>query len=425
MTEHDPGGLDLFGHPGGADGDAGHGHGATPPEPASGHPGGWDAPAWPHGSDIGSLFAPPGGSHLPPGADQPATEHSGDPLPARGAEHWGAGEHGAEVRLPAAWSVFHVPAPAAEWSLPVPDWTSPEAPVTNVDPWAPGAHPGTEGHGGFHWGAPIADPSLPAPVDLAPGSIPPFLDPAGGHWPATGVPHRPDAPTTPLPDDPVWHDLPQPSHGWDPFSLVVPEPPPAWHGLHGDPDRAAGVWIEQSRDGYCAPTSAAEVINWFTGAHVTEDEIVGAASRLHLFEPGGGMSAQDAATLLTDCGVPSHVEVGTLEDLRLMLDQGHGIVLAIDAHDVWHDQPDDPRGGANHAVMLTGIDDRTGVVYLDDPGTPGGREEAVPLADLERAWSDGGHRMVVTDGVAPGAERSSVLLPVTLHWPPAPAGPQP
>jgi hypothetical protein len=91
-------------------------------------------------------------------------------------------------------------------------------------------------------------------------------------------------------------------------------------------------------------------------------------------------------------------------------------------------------------VVLTGIDPATGMAYLNDPGTPDGRMEAVPLNELMAAWQNGGNAMVVTEHVTsvntsagvdtygeqiqvgPDADAAitaitpgPIVLPITLH----------
>jgi hypothetical protein len=56
---------------------------------------------------------------------------------------------------------------------------------------------------------------------------------------------------------------------------------------------------------------------------------------------------------------------------------------------------DGDRGAGDHAVVVTGVDDVAGVVHLNDSAPDDGRDEQVPLATFEAAWSAGGHGMTV------------------------------
>ena len=102
------------------------------------------------------------------------------------------------------------------------------------------------------------------------------------------------------------------------------------------------------------------------------------------------------------------------------LDDGRAIVVGVNADEIWHGENTaaNPTGRANHALLITGIDEARGLVTLSDPGHPDGNNKEVPLDVFKEAWADGENQLLVTDqpvthdGVTtPGP----VVVPVTLN----------
>ena len=130
------------------------------------------------------------------------------------------------------------------------------------------------------------------------------------------------------------------------------------------------------------------------------------------------------------------IEQGNITELEHLLDENRSSVLSVDLKDLplWGETaaPEgSPGDAADHAVVITGIDTDKGLVYLNDPGHPEGREETLTIDQLEQAWNDGNHTMIVTDSAHPDAgtpsgspldppagslygSGGSVLLPVTV-----------
>ncbi len=172
----------------------------------------------------------------------------------------------------------------------------------------------------------------------------------------------------------------------------------------GDPQGESQYWFEQAENGYCVPSSVAMIVSAYTGEEIlSEDQFVELANSMGLLDMDAaqpGMSMDGALTLLEAAGVPAEMVVGDMDTLYDALDEGRGVMLFIDADEVWYGgegQPDNP----NHAVVITGIDPVAGVAYLSDPGSPDGNMEVVPLSVLQDAWDDSGDSMVVCDQPAP------------------------
>ncbi len=148
----------------------------------------------------------------------------------------------------------------------------------------------------------------------------------------------------------------------------------------------------------CLPTSVAMVLSEATGTTIPQADLVDLAEGLGLLGPDG-MSLEGGVQLLDHYGVDAEVQTGSLDDLRTLLDQGTPVIIGLDADDLYGtgDQPFSDDIVSGHAVVITGIDDEAGLVYLNDPGFPDGAGVAVSLDDFEDAWVDGGNSMIVAD----------------------------
>jgi uncharacterized protein YvpB len=225
---------------------------------------------------------------------------------------------------------------------------------------------------------------------------------------------------------------------YEPSGQTVDAPAPGPETF-GEPDHEALDWQYQGdKDGMCGPTSIAMVVNELghepggeplTGAQVEQwavahGDMTSDGHEASSTDLGYGMTPAQISEVLDHYGVPSQTETGgNLETLEGYLQSGHQVVLSVDAYQLWHDVPagQDP-DKPNHAVVLTGIDPHTGYAYINDPGTPDGREEAVPISELMSSWSTSDYSAVVTDATAP-AEHAPVdaptggyvILPAVLH----------
>jgi hypothetical protein len=191
--------------------------------------------------------------------------------------------------------------------------------------------------------------------------------------------------------------------------------------LHGAPAAAAQDWFLQKGEGYCLPASLTEVLSEVTGQPIPDESVVDARLTELGMPPGpDGLPLCDGVALLQSFGVNAHIESGNISDLEHYLDQGRGIVLAVNADDIWYghnDPSDNLTDTANHALIVTAIDDTRGVVVLSDPGNPAGNEETVPLAEFEQAWAASGNEMLVTYECVTHTDQPAEVPP---HTTPAP-----
>jgi hypothetical protein len=166
--------------------------------------------------------------------------------------------------------------------------------------------------------------------------------------------------------------------------------------VHGDPMAEIPYHQAQVGPNDCLPTSAAMVLSEALGVEVPQSEVVDLANELDLLGPNG-MSLDGGVVLLEHYGLDAEVQTGSIDDLRTLLDNDTPVIIGLDADDLYGlgDQPfaDDLTSG--HAVVITGIDDEAGVVYINDPGFPDGAGVAVPLSVFEDAWVDSGNSMIV------------------------------
>jgi len=169
--------------------------------------------------------------------------------------------------------------------------------------------------------------------------------------------------------------------------------------VHGDPMAEIPYHQAQVGSNDCLPTSVAMVLSEITGEDVPQGDVVDLANELQLLGPTG-MSIEGGIALLDHYGVDAEVETGTIDELRTMLDNGDQIIIGLDSDDLYGagDQPFDDDLVAGHAVVITGIDDEAGVVYINDPGFPDGAGVAISIDAFEDAWTDADHSMIVAEG---------------------------
>jgi hypothetical protein len=228
----------------------------------------------------------------------------------------------------------------------------------------------------------------------------------------------------------TYSDAGSPTQGLAPTAAVI-----------GDPTADESQWTYQGADGYCGPDSVSMMLMAATGVHLSEQQIEAWAAQHGDMGPlppttpdmasiGIGMTAAGAAATISHFGAAYGVkaeliENGTVGDLEGYLAQGREVMIGIDATRIWHDGTD--AGQANHFVVVTGFDPATDTVYINDPGVPDGKAEAIPLSEFESAWETSGDVMIVTeptgeagerggddDEASAGASAGPVLLPIAI-----------
>lgn len=184
-------------------------------------------------------------------------------------------------------------------------------------------------------------------------------------------------------------------------------PPPVEDGrVVGDPEEYSQVWFQQAVNGFCMPSSVAQIISVYTGETMTDEmQVVQSANQLQLWSVGGdgvpGMTSENAVTLLEAYGIPvelTHELIGdhALEALDQALADGRGVIITIDSGEVWYGEKTEDHV-LDHAVVVAGIDYDRGVVLLSDPGNPNGNLEEVPIEVFMDAWADSRYEMITCD----------------------------
>lgn len=175
-------------------------------------------------------------------------------------------------------------------------------------------------------------------------------------------------------------------------------PDPDDDGVHGDPMAEIPYHQAQVGPNDCLPTSVAMILTEVTGEEVPQGDLVDLANELDLLGPDG-MSIEGGVTLLEHYGVDAEVQTGSVDDLRAMLDAGRPVIIGLDSDDLYGtgDTPFADNMVTGHAVVITGIDDEAGLVYINDPGFPDGAGVAISIEDFEDAWTDADHTMIVAD----------------------------
>jgi hypothetical protein len=191
-------------------------------------------------------------------------------------------------------------------------------------------------------------------------------------------------------------------------------------GMYGDPEAAAKYWQLQHYDD-CALMSVAEVVGQITGDLPSEAQMIKLGektpSETHpgsiYMRPadssnpnsGQGTSPTDIVVLLekldvhgvqTDADHQDETGVATgLEALEKYLAQGHAVIVGVNAETIW-DSEDGQRTKPDHALVVTGVDTKKGIVHLNDSGTKNGKDEQVSIATFMKAWQTSGYTMIIT-----------------------------
>ena len=194
--------------------------------------------------------------------------------------------------------------------------------------------------------------------------------------------------------------------------------------LYGEPESSSDEWFLQYGDGYCVPASITQVISEVTGQALPDESIVVSAIQMMGldFDPSRGMTLDEGLAVLEYLGVDAEVETGlSLDELAIYLDEGRSLILGVDSGDIWGEpDPAGTTGEADHALVVTAIDQDRGYVVLSDPGNPDGNQDVVPLGDFVEAWSGSDNSAIVTaEPTQPTtnapAHPGPVLIPVTVN----------
>ena len=172
--------------------------------------------------------------------------------------------------------------------------------------------------------------------------------------------------------------------------------------MYGDPGAAAPYWRYQHQQD-CGLMSVADVVGQLTGREPSQIgmELRGIFTKseshrgdVYHFD---GTSPQDMVLLLQKHGIQSDLTTGnSMGSLEQNLAGGHKVIAALNAETIWnYPAGNGDRTTPDHAVVVTGVDTRDGVVHLNDSGTPNGRDEQIPLGTFTQAWATGNNLLIV------------------------------
>jgi hypothetical protein len=164
--------------------------------------------------------------------------------------------------------------------------------------------------------------------------------------------------------------------------------------------------------GTCGLVSCEDVLRQF-GVDVNEGDVVrhaitgGLCSVSDSPENSGGTTVEWQARILSDGGVPARpVAEADLSDLSGWIAEGRGIIVEVNAGELWNDPNAYDGGYANHAIVVTGVamNPSSGELegfFVNDSGRgfPGDSGRFVSVDLMQRAWGDTGGAAVVTDAV--------------------------
>ncbi len=163
-------------------------------------------------------------------------------------------------------------------------------------------------------------------------------------------------------------------------------------------------WHQQKYRDTCAIVSQEYILDSFYDYDFSEEELVKEAIEKGYYIPGFGTVPDYVGNLLEDHGIEvQRSEGNTIDDIMERLARGEKIIVGVDANEIWApselEQLKDlyflPE--ANHAVMVTGYNDQTHTVTLNDPGHPQGGGMEVALDDFTNAWQDSNGFMVAAN----------------------------
>lgn len=171
-------------------------------------------------------------------------------------------------------------------------------------------------------------------------------------------------------------------------------------GIIGHPEDVLDLWECQGDTMRCAVYAQKFVIEEYTGTEVDIEELVDIAEQNGWFVEGWGTSTEDMDNLLEHYNIPHETSEGnTIEDLAESLNEGHKVIVSVDADEYWFGENDmySPSDYTNHAIEVIGIDNsdpNNPMVIVNDSGVPDGAGLQIPMDTFMDAWEDGNNYMI-------------------------------
>ena len=147
--------------------------------------------------------------------------------------------------------------------------------------------------------------------------------------------------------------------------------------------------------------AVADVVGQITGHEPTEQQITALAKGTPSTAGAGSIwdlpantDIRDLPVLLAHYRIKADNIQTSINALEQDLAEKRGVIVLLNAETIWN-RPG-KRNTANHFVVVTGIDANAGVVHLNDSGIMNGRDEQVPIATFEQAWTPNHNSAIVT-----------------------------
>lgn len=165
----------------------------------------------------------------------------------------------------------------------------------------------------------------------------------------------------------------------------------------------------------CAVEAERSIINLFIDTPLTQQDAMYVSASNGWYRPGAGTSPADVGGMMDLFGIPNHTVVNAnVADLARELAQGHGVIVGVDSQELWDNGPlaelkqwlsttfgiDFGDSGANHAVVVTGIDvtdPSAPMVIINDSGVPDGQGMPYPMDKFLQSWEDSNCYYTATD----------------------------
>jgi hypothetical protein len=188
----------------------------------------------------------------------------------------------------------------------------------------------------------------------------------------------------------------------------------------GDPAAQMDDWIMQDAPDNCAVAAETSLINQFIDGGLSLDDASYISESNGWYQPGLGTNLGEIGNLMDLNGIPNHSVIdGTMDQLASELQQGHGVIVGVNSHELWDEGilnaikqffldafGLDNINPADHAVTVTGIDisdpDHP-MVIINDSGTPNGAAVKYPLDQFQDAWENSSFYYTATDVPIPNS----------------------
>lgn len=159
-------------------------------------------------------------------------------------------------------------------------------------------------------------------------------------------------------------------------------------------ESGAAEWHEQLEPYSCAIASQHFIISEYTGAPVTERELIQAAAEMGWYEELGTPIA-DVGNLLMSYGIDVTIKMeGSFDDLLEASANGDRVLVSVQNMAMTTEWADGyPAYSANHMVEVLGIDNadpENPKIIVNDPGIPDGQAMSMTRENFEDAWMTGG-----------------------------------